>query len=209
MRMKLPKVFIVVALLSVAVLAQSTGFDNVTAQASLVTEFDVNGMKIVYKRRPNSATVSSGLFIRGGARNITDKNAGIEGLMLSTAVEAGKNVPRQTVRRELSSRGSSINAGVSNDYSVVGIATTKPDFPRVFEIFSDVILNPAFAEDDIKRNKELILARLREAGSVPEAALATMQDRIIYAGHPYANDVNGTPTTIAPLTAADLRTYHK
>ena len=36
-----------------------------------------------------------------------------------------------------------------------------------------------------------------------------MQDRIIYAGHPYANDVNGTPATIASITAADLRAYHK
>lgn len=209
MRMRTIKIFLVIAAFSISAFAQSSGFDNVTAQASLVTEFDVNGMKVIYKRRPNSATVSSGLFIRGGARNITDKNAGIESLMLSTAVEAGKNIPRQTVRRELASRGSSINAGVSNDYSVVGIATTKPDFPRVFEIFSDLILNPAFADEDIKRNKDLMLARLREAGSVPEAALATMQDRIIYAGHPYANDVNGNPTTIAALTAADLRAYHK
>src|SRR5688572_26180293 len=155
--------------LSVSAAAQATGFDGVTAQANLVTEFDVNGLKVIYKRRPNSATVSAGLFIRGGARNISDKNAGIEGLMLSTAIEAGKNIPRQTVRRDLSSRGSSINSGVSNDYSVVGIATTKPDFPRVFEIFSDVILNPAFTDEDVKRNKDLIVARLREAGSVPEA----------------------------------------
>lgn len=207
--MKFTKIFLAVAILSVSAFAQSTGFDNVTAQASLVTEFDVNGMKVIYKRRPNSATVAGGLFVRGGARNINDKNAGIEGLMLSTAVEAGNNIPRQTVRRELSNRGSSISAGVSNDYSVVGIATTKPDFPRVFEIFSDLVLNPAFAEEDIKRNKDLVLARLREAGSVPEAALETMQDRIIYAGHPYANDVNGTPTSIASITAADMRAYHK
>lgn len=207
--LKTLKLFLFIAVLSVSALAQGTGFDNVAAQASLVTEFDVNGLKVIYKRRPNSATVSSGLFIRGGARNINEKNAGIEGLMLATAIEAGKNLPRQTVRRELSSRGSSINSGVSHDYSVVGIATTKPDFPRVFEIFSELILNPAFAEDDIKRNKDLSLARLREAGSVPEAALETMQDRIIYAGHPYANDVNGTPATIASITAADLRAYHK
>lgn len=207
--MRFISLLLFIAILSAAGFAQATGFDNVAAGASLVTEFDVNGMKVIYKRRPNSATVASGLFIRGGARNITDKNAGIEGLMLSTAVESGKNIPRQTVRRELAGRGSGISAGVSNDYSVVGIVTTKPDFPRVFEIFSDVMLNPAFAEDDIKRNKDLVLARLREAGSVPEAALATMQDRIIYAGHPYANDVNGTPTTIAALTATDLRAYHK
>lgn len=209
MRMRATKLLLAIALLSVTALAQSSGFDNVAAQASLVTEFDVNGMKVIYKRRPNSATVSGGLFFRGGARNINERNAGIEGLMLATAIEAGKSTPRQTVRRELSNRGSSINSGVSNDYSVVGIATTKPDFPRVFEIFSDVILNPVFAEDDVKRNKDLILARLREAGSVPEAALATMQDRVVYAGHPYANDVNGTPATIAAITTADLRAYHK
>lgn len=209
MRMKIAGLLLVVAVVCTTAAAQSAGFDGVTAQAALVTEFEVNGMKVIYKRRPNSATVSSGLFFRGGSRNINEKNAGIEGLMLSTAIEAGKNISRQTVRRELSSRGSSINSGVSNDYSVVGIATTKPDFPRIFEIFTDVIIDPAFAEDDVQRNKDLILARLREAGSVPEAALATMQDRIVYAGHPYANDVNGTPATIASFTAADLRAYHK
>ena len=206
---KFAKVFVIFAILSTSAFAQTTGFDGVTAQAQLVTEFDVNGLKVIYKRRPNSATVSSGLFIRGGARNITDKNAGIEALMLATAVEAGKNVPRQTVRRELSSRGSAITTGVSNDYSVIGIATTKPDFPRIFEIFSDLVLNPAFAEDDLKRNKDVLLASLRERGSVPESALETMQDRVIYAGHPYANDVNGTPATIASITSADLRAYHK
>ncbi|MDI1243011.1 MAG: pitrilysin family protein [bacterium] len=209
MSMKLASLTLLIALFSVAALAQSTGFDGVTAQANLVTEFDVNGLKVIYKRRPNSATVSSGLFIRGGARNITAKNAGIEALMLATAVEAGKNIPRQTVRRELAGRGSSNNSGASNDYSVIGIATTKPDFPRVFEIFSDLVLNPAFAEDDIKRNKDIRLASLREAGSVPEAALETMSGRVIYSGHPYANEVNGTPASIAAITAADLRAYHK
>ena len=70
MRISLTRIFVAVALLSASAIAQSTGFDNVTAQASLVTEFDVNGMKVIYKRRPNSATVSSGLFFRGGAREI-------------------------------------------------------------------------------------------------------------------------------------------
>ncbi len=206
---KLTKIFLVFAIFSVSVFSQANGFDTVAAGANLVTEFDVNGLKVIYKRRPGSATVSGGLFIRGGARNLSDKNAGIESVMLATAIEAGKNIPRQTVRRELSGRGSSITSGVSNDYSVIGIATTKPDFPRVFEIFSDVALNPAFAEDDVKRNKDLQLAKLREIGSVPESALDAMQDRIIYAGHPYANDIAGTPATISAITSADLRAYHK
>ena len=183
--------------------------DNISSQAALVSEFDAGGIKVILKRRPNSPTVAGGLFIKGGARNIDEKNAGIERLMLATAVEAGKNTPRATVRRELSRRGSGISVGTSNDYSVISLVTTRPDFDRTFEIFSDVALNPVFADEDLNRNREQLLAALRESSSIPEAALANLERRIVYAGHPYANDVNGTAATIASFTAADLRAYHK
>jgi len=205
------KFTVVFALLfsSLAAFGQATGIQEIAAQAALVSEFDVNGLKVILKRRPGAATVAGGLFIRGGARNITDKNAGIEALMIATAIEAGKTIPRGTVRRELASRGSAIGSGASNDFSAINFGTTKPDFTRVFDIFSEVVLNPAFAEEDITRNREQILTGLRESVVVPEAALETLQDKVIYAGHPYANSVIGTPATIGALTAADLRAYHK
>ena len=183
--------------------------DNISGQAALVSEFDAGGIKVLLKRRPNSPTIAGGLFIKGGARNINDKTAGLERLMISTAIEAGKNTPRATVRQELSRAGSSITSAVNNDYSVIGIATTRADFDRTFDILADVTLNPLFAEDDLKRNREQLLAALRESGATPEAALESLESRVIYAGHPYANDVNGTPTTIASFTAADLRAHHK
>ena len=182
--------------------------DNISSQAALVTEFDADGIKVILKRRPNSPTVAGGLFIKGGARNIDDKNAGIERLTLATAIEAGRNTPRATVRREMSRTGSSIGSGSSNDFSAISLATTRPDFDRTFEIFADVMLNPVFADEDLKRNRELLLAGLRETGATPEAALANLEQRIVYAGHPYANDVSGTPATVAAFTAADLRAYH-
>ena len=48
-------------------------FQSVIArQASLVTEFEVNGLKVLMKRRDGSQTVSAGLFIRGGVENIAE-----------------------------------------------------------------------------------------------------------------------------------------
>lgn len=189
--------------------SQTGKIDNLAEQAAQVTEFEVNGLKVIVKRRALSPTVAGGLFIRGGARNINEKNAGIESLMLTTAIDAGKTLPRQTVRRELASMGSAFGSSVSNDFSVVSFGSTRQNFDRAWEIFSEVLLNPAFAEDDIKRDREQILTGLREAGTVPEGALEALQDRVIYAGHPYANDVNGTIATIGSLTADDLRAYHK
>src|SRR5512145_899116 len=68
--------------------AQETVRSVVAKQASLVSEFDVNGLKILLKRREGSLTVAAGLFIRGGSTNINAQNAGIETLMLSAATEA-------------------------------------------------------------------------------------------------------------------------
>jgi zinc protease len=189
--------------------AQSTGAAGFSAQAAAVSEFDVNGLKVIVKRRASAPTVSGGLFIRGGSRNITDKDAGIENLMLATAVEAGRKMPRETVRRELARLGSGIGSAVSNDYSAVSFASTRESFDRVWEIFTEVVIDPAFAEQDVKQNRERILTGLREAGTVPESALQVLQEKVVYAGHPYANDVNGTAATISKFTAADLRAYHK
>lgn len=189
--------------------AQTTSADNIAAQAAQVTEFDVNGLKVLVKRRPSAPTVATALFVRGGARNITEENAGIENLMLRSAIEAGKKYNRQTVRRELSRAGSGIGADVSPDYSVVSMGTTRQNFDHLWDIYTDVILNPAFIPADIEKNRQAILSSLRESEISPEGALEAELDRRVYAGHPYANDVGGTAATIGGFTAADLAAYHR
>src|SRR5260370_41617584 len=76
-------------------------FQGVIArQASLVTEFEVNGLKVLIKRREGSQTVAAGLFIRGGAENISATNAGVEAFMLNVASEATSNFPRDRMSNE-------------------------------------------------------------------------------------------------------------
>jgi zinc protease len=178
-------------------------------QTVQVTEFEVNGLKVLIKRRPSAQTVVGGLFIRGGARNINEKNAGLENLMLNAAIEAGKKFPRETVRREISRAGSGISAAAGNDYSTVSLVTTRPKFDRLWEIFADVMINPTFAPEDVERVRELILTGLRETETSPEGALEASLDRMVYAGHPYANAVSGTPATIKSFTADELRAHHQ
>ncbi|MEO8573756.1 MAG: pitrilysin family protein [Pyrinomonadaceae bacterium] len=192
-----------------AVSAQAPTAGGFAAQAASVTEFEVNGLKVIVKRRASAPTVAGGLFIRGGARNINDKDAGIENLMLASAVEAGQKIPRATVRRDLSRLGSGIVSGVTNDFSAVSFVTTRQNFDRVWDIFTEVTMNPAFAQQDIELNRQRILAGLGEAGISPEGALQTLQDKVLYTGHPYANDVTGTTSNISRFTAAELRAYHK
>src|SRR4051794_21742035 len=94
-------VFLVLTVaLAPAAFSQTTGTDP-AAQAALVTEFDINGLKVLIKRRPNSQTVAAGLFIRGGSGNLTPDNAGIESFTLDVATEGSGKFPRTALRREL------------------------------------------------------------------------------------------------------------
>lgn len=186
-----------------------SGTQGTADLASQVTEFEINGLKVLVKRRPSAPTVAASLFIRGGARNIDEKNAGIENLMLNAAAEGGKNFPREIVRRELSRTGSSISVTTGFDYSVVSLASTRKDFERVWEIFTDVILSPSFDEQNVERVRKQILTGLREEETNPDNFLEILQNRVIFSGHPYANRTIGNVDIIRRLTSEDLHDYHR
>ena len=176
--------------------------------AALVTEFEVNGLKVLVKRRQGSQTVVAGLFLRGGAQNVTAETAGIEALMLDASSEATRNFPRARLRKELASMGSSVSYGVNYDYSALTLGTTRFNFDRSWEIFTDVALRPSFAADDVERVRNRLAVSLRNEGDTPDSHLQQLQARVAYAGHPYLNDPRGTAETIARFTPEDVRRYH-
>lgn len=188
--------------------AQQTVQSVVAKQAALVSEFDVNGLKVLLKRREGSLTVATGLFIRGGTANITAQNAGIETLMLSSATEATTNFPRARMRSELSRMGTVIGSSSNNDYSVLSMATTRMHFDASWKIFTDVALRPSFTKEDVALVQERLVVSLSDDTDNPDVYLQKLQEKVAYAGHPYLNDTSGTPETVAKLTPDDLRNYH-
>lgn len=181
----------------------------VAKQASLVSEFEVNGLKVLMKRREGSLTVAAGLFIRGGSANINAQNAGIETLMLSAATEASAGFPRTRMRSELSRMGTVIGSSSNNDYSVLSLASTRMHFDRSWQIFSDVILRPSFTKEDVTLVQERLVVSLSDDTDNPDVYLQKLQEKVAYAGHPYLNSTGGTPETVGKLTPEDLRAYHQ
>jgi zinc protease len=189
--------------------ATSSPSPQVGDTLKLVTEFDVNGLKVLVKRREGSQTVAAALFLRGGARNITADNAGIETLMLDMATEASADFPRERLRRELARTGTVLNAGVNRDYSGLTLGSTRQYFDRAWEIFTDAALHPSFAADDFDRVKKQELIGLSDDEDTPDSYLQILTSKVIYAGHPYLNNPHGTMESMNRLTLDDLKRYHQ
>jgi predicted Zn-dependent peptidase len=190
--------------------APAPDFQSVIArQASLVTELDINGLKVLVKRREGSQTVAVGLFIRGGVENVSSTNAGVEAFMLNVASEASANFPRDRMRKETARMGTVIGEGVNYDYSSLTMAATRASFDRSWDIFTDVALRPSFTKEDVALVQSRILAGLQDDTDAPDSYLQRLQERVVYVGHPYLNRPEGTAENISRLTADDLRAYHQ
>jgi zinc protease len=175
----------------------------------LVTEFEVNGLKVLVKRREGSQSVVAGLFLRGGARNVSAENAGVEALMLDVATEASQNFPLEKMRRELSRTGTLLSYGINVDYSVLTLGSTRRYFDRSWDVFTDAALRPSFTPADFARVKNRTLVSLSDNEDTPDSFLQVLQSRAIYAGHPYLNDPHGTVESVSRLTLDDVKRFHQ
>ena len=176
----------------------------------LVTEFETsNGLKVLVKRREGSQSVVVGLFFRGGARNVTAENAGVESLMLDVATEASQNFPLEKMRRELARTGTNLSFGINYDYSVLTLGSTRRYFDRSWDVFADSALRPSFTPEDFQRIKNRTLVSLSDDEDTPDSFLQVLQSRAAYAGHPYLNDPRGSVSSVSKLTLEDVRRFHQ
>lgn len=188
---------------------QMSGQPPTGSNADAIKEFEVNGLKVIVKRRTNAPTVAAGLFIRGGVRNVTPETAGLEDMTLAVSVEASKKFPREALRGELTRMASSLGAGAGRDYSGISFISTRPNFDRTWDIFADTVMNPAFTPADFQLVKDRQLLGLKNVTASPDNALAVLEDQVIYAKHPYAIEPSGSVATVEKLTLANLKAHHK
>ncbi|MBA3646418.1 MAG: insulinase family protein [Gemmatimonadaceae bacterium] len=193
---------------ALVVLAVPLQAQTAAQAAAAVTEYNINGLKVLVKRRPGSLTVAAGLFIKGGSHNLTAENAGIEAVMLDAASEATLNFPRASLRDELSRMATGIGNNSNQDYSVLSLACTRANFERSWRIFTDVALHPAFTAEDVNLVRDRHLAALRSEADDPDSYLQLLEDRVVFAGHPYANRPAGNVEAVNRATPKLLRQYH-
>ncbi len=178
------------------------------SSSGTVTEFEVNGLKVILKQRPGTQTLAAGLFVRGGSANITAANAGIESLLLNVSIDGSTRFPRVLLRSELARMGGAINYGTNYDYSALSMACTRENFDRTWEIFTDVALHPALLPHDVETERQRLVVE-RSGSDTADEVIQQEEARVIYAGHAYANEPRGTPASLSKLTAADLKLYHR
>ena len=84
----------------------------------------------------------------------------------------------------------------------------KDSFGLAMELIGDLVRNPAFAQEEIDRQRQQVLSELQVSQSSPEYVANVVFDRLVYGFHPYGLPNRGTPNSLNAITRKDLEKFH-
>jgi zinc protease len=179
------------------------------ALASVTTSFDVSGVRVILRQNNANNVVAANLYLLGGARQVTQANAGIEPILLDVSERGTQRYPKNALRRAMSRLGSEIVVAPSADWTMFGIRSSTEVFDSTWAIFADRVMRPTLAKSEVNLVKAQYLSGIRQRRDDPDALAGYLADSITFVGHPYAVSVSGNERSLQAVDSATLREYHR
>ena len=179
------------------------------AMTALTTSFDVSGVRVILRQNNANNVVAANLYLLGGARQVTEANAGVEPILLDVSERGTRRYPKNALRRAMSRLGSEIVVAPSADWTMFGIRSSAEVFDSTWAIFADRVTHPTLAKAEISVVKAQYLSGIRQRRDDPDALADLLADSITFVGHPYAVSVGGNEKSIQAIDSATLRAYQR
>lgn len=179
------------------------------ALTALTTTFDVSGVHVILRQNSANNVVAANLYLLGGARQVTEANAGIEPILLDVSERGTRQYPKNAQRRAMAKLGSEIVVAPSADWTMFGIRSSTEVFDSTWAIFADRVMHPTLAKSEIGVVKAQYLSGIRQRRDDPDALADLLADSITFVGHPYAVSVGGNEQSIQAIDSAALRDYQR
>lgn len=168
-----------------------------------------NGLRVVVVPHHEQPSISLRLIVRAGAAQDPRDKAGVATLALQLLDQGTTTRSAEQIADSIDYIGGALGTGAGTDLSFVNAVVMKDSLALGFELVADVVRNPAFAPQELERQREQILSGLKVSYEDPEYLAGVVIDRLVYGFHPYGMPSNGTPESIQSITRDDLVAFHK
>jgi len=170
-----------------------------------------NGLKVVLAERHTAPVVNFSLLVDSGYAADPASAPGTASFSQRMLEEGTPARDSLKIGEELESLSANFNAGTNLDWSIVSLNTLKLTMDKALDIYSDLILHPAFPQKEFERLQKDRIAGIRREKVQPQSMALRVVPQLLYGkGHPYSLPFTGTGTeaSVGKMTRADLAKFH-
>jgi zinc protease len=168
-----------------------------------------NGLSVVVVTHDEQPIVSLRLLVRSGGAHDPPGKPGLAAMVAALLDQGTTTRTAQQVADAIDFVGGDLSIGAGRDVSFANVTVMKDSLDLGIGLLADVVRRPAFAQEELERQRRLIVSGLQVNYQNPEYVAAVVFDRLVYGQHPYGLPKAGTPASVQRLTRDDLVEYHR
>jgi predicted Zn-dependent peptidase len=165
-----------------------------------------NGVRVISEEMSHVRSVSLGVWIRTGSRRETSEENGISHFIEHMLFKGTKNRSAEEIARSVDSIGGGLDAFTAKEMVSYNTKVLDEHLPIAFDVLADMVRNPLFREEDIEKEKGVILEELKMDVDNPEYLLHDIFSSNFYKDHPLGKPIIGSKDTIRGFDRLRFRT---
>jgi zinc protease len=192
------------------ILAMVSGFTSFSFAGEIAErEILPNGLVLLHSEKKELPIITVVVAVKAGAVDESYEKAGLANLTADLLNEGTSKRTALDISSAIDFVGGSLETSGGDDFITIKLSVLKKDRELGFDLLSDVILNPAFRQEEIDRRKAVIkssiLQQREDPGTVASKAFLTA----VYGKFPYGWPTEGTLESLDRITREDIVGFHR
>ncbi|HUJ30364.1 MAG TPA: pitrilysin family protein [Candidatus Acidoferrum sp.] len=166
-----------------------------------------NGLVVLTELMEHVHSVSVGIWLRTGSRREPADLNGISHFIEHMVFKGTRRRTAEDIAREVDSVGGMLDAFTAKEMVCFNTRVLDEHLPKAFDILADMVLEPKFSEEDIERERSVILEEIRMTQDNPEDLVHELFTQNFWNPHPLGKPILGTPETVSAFTREKIQSW--
>jgi predicted Zn-dependent peptidase len=169
-----------------------------------------NGLRVILVQRPSNFAASVLILVEAGSEYETKATNGLSHFLEHMMFKGTVKRPRPgMIAEELAGLGAQSNAFTTQEFTGYWAKAEAGKLPKIFDIVSDLYLNPLFVPEEIEKERGVIIEELNMYEDTPMQKVQDIFLSLLYGDQPAGWDVGGTKENIRKLMREDFIKYRE
>lgn len=165
-----------------------------------------NGIRLLHV--PSASPISHAcILINSGSRDEGEQESGLAHFIEHLVFKRTEKRSTNQILNRLESVGADLNAYTTKEYTCIHASFLNPYLDRTLELFNDIMFHSTFPEEELEKEKGVILDEIASYLDQPEEAIYDDFEDLVFAGHPLGRNILGTTESVSKLTRADIKAF--
>ena len=163
-----------------------------------------NGLVVIIEPMPHVRSVSVGIWLRTGSRREPAELNGISHFIEHMVFKGTERRTAEEIARSVDSIGGMLDAFTAKEMICFNAKVLDEHLPIAFDVLSDLVRRPRFADEDIAKEKQVVLEEIKMDQDNPDYLVNEIFTQSLWRDHPLGQPILGTRETVRRFTRDSL-----